>query len=65
MKNKYEVNLTPELIKRAQERLNHILSEGCVNAGVSDKFDSNVKPEWFDEERFKKAQEIAREYHVA
>lgn len=64
MKNKFHVELTPELIRRAQERIDHILSEGCIHTGVSDKFDSNTKPEWFDEERFKKAQEIVKEYHV-
>lgn len=64
MKNKFHVELTPELIKKAQERIDYILNEGCVHSGVSDKFDSNVKPEWFDEERLKKAQQIAKEYHV-
>jgi len=64
MKNKFHVQITPELIKRAQERIDHIINEGCVHSGVSDKFDSNAKPAWFDEERFKKAQQIAKEFHV-
>lgn len=65
MKDKFYVDLTPELIKRAQEKLNHIMNEGCVHEGVSDKFDSNAKPAWLDEERYKKAIEITQEYQSA
>lgn len=65
MKDKFKVDLTPELIKRAQAKLDHILDKGTVEPGVSEKFDANQKPEWFDEERYKKAVKIVQEYQTA
>lgn len=65
MRDKYHVELTPELINRAQAKLDHILNEGSVRPGVSEKFDANEKPAWYDEERYKKAAQILRDYQVA
>lgn len=58
-----DVELTPELVKRAQKRVDYIFSKGSSEPGVSTKIiDTNLKPVWYDEERFKEAQQIAREY---
>ena len=60
MTNKLHVELTADLIKKAQDHVDHIFKNGSAQPGASEKFDSNVKPEWYDEKRFKNAQKLAQ-----
>lgn len=60
-----EVNLTPELVQRAQKRLDFIAREGCTVNGVDQTIDTSIRPDWYDEERFRRGQELLRKYYTA
>ena len=64
-KNPYFVNLTPELIEKAQKRLDFIASQGSRVNGVDETIDATIKPDWYDEERFKRSQKLVQKYYAA
>lgn len=59
------VHLTPELIEEAQKRLDFIADEGSVLNGVDETIDTKVKPDWYDEERFRKGQQLLQKHFTA
>lgn len=59
------VHLTPELIEEAQKRLDFIASEGSVVLGVDETIDASVRPDWYDEQRFKRGQELLQKHFAA
>ena len=62
--NNLYVDLTPELIEKAQKKFDLIANEGCTKKGVLE-IDTTVKPDWYDEERFKRAQALTLEHYGA
>lgn len=53
-----------ELIKKAIQRYKELEKDGVRHPAVSEQIDPDVKPEWFNEIKFKKAQEFAKKYFV-
>ena len=65
MTNDHVVELTPELIEKAQKRLDFIASEGCTVNGVDETIDAAVPPNWYDEERFRRGQQLVQKHYTA
>ena len=59
------VRLTPELIEAAQKRLDFIADEGSTKLGVDETIDASVRPDWYDEQRFKRGQEQLQKHFAA
>ena len=64
-KDPYFVDLTPQLIGKAQKMLDFISSEGSAVNGVDETIDTKLKPDWYDEERFRKGQLLAQKHYAA
>ena len=61
----YRVELTAELVERAQKRLDFIAEEGCTVNGVDETIDTSIRPDWYDEQRFRRGQELLRKHYTA
>lgn len=53
-----------KLAQLAEERYKLLIEESVYVPGVSDQVDPEKPPEWFDLEKFQKAQQLARKYLV-
>ena len=66
MKNvELSINLTPELVAEAQRRLDFIIDEGSKVYGIDETIDVSIKPDWYNEERFKRGQQLLQKHFTA
>lgn len=53
-----------EILKRAEERYQHLKENAAMIPAVSDKINIDVPPPWYDAEMFAKAQQIAQRNYI-
>lgn len=64
-KDQFFVDLTIELIEKAQKKLDFIIDEGSTKNGVCESINPKIKPDWYDEERFKRGQQMYQKHYTA
>lgn len=62
---KFYVDLTPELVRKAEDKIDFMAKEGCTKNGALENVDTSVRPIWYDEARFKRGQAVIKEHYVA
>jgi hypothetical protein len=64
MPSKFFVDDCPERTRRIRDLLRLLYDEGRAIPAVSPNVSPDVKPPWFDEEKFKRGQSFAFKYTV-